>query len=284
MSVARLLAQSGAPRHLDFNLLCVCVSSNKARPKKKGADRKREQGQPFVLSQSPFPHLAWTSVRVLVAILLKVWFGPVLCPSRRFFWCAMWGLLPGVGRPRASYQPPRPPLPVPRGMRIGQWSGGPALQWLLPAASPTLPSPAVVRAWVGEDEPHAKRARSEAVAPPPGAGQGSVATTVALNAASSATRLGEEARARKRAIDEWGEVVRELGVCSRLGLRMKADGESFDASSPSLSASLSAKSTATLLKRLSAIRLYRRWRVACGLPGLDFAEPDLFRYFQFSAR
>ena len=83
--------------------------------------------------------------------------------------CAMWGSGFTGNRPALPWLMSTPAtslssLPLPRGLSVGSWYGGPVLRWSLPARPmAALPSSRVVNAWVGSDERPAKAPRS---APP----------------------------------------------------------------------------------------------------------------------
>ena len=189
-------------------------------------------------------------------------------------------LLSRMCSPRSSLTP----LPLPRGISVGSWTGGPVLQWQRPVAGLAIPAPRNVDAWVAAAEPSTKCPRlagacTSSVARPQKVPKDKIVENFVLDDAGSAAREAAAAGVRPRLLAELAAMVAECSPVPALVLRMRMEGEPCVGTSPSLSAVFHRKATGTIAKRSSALRLYLKWLKSIGINHLVISEDLVFKYF-----
>ena len=103
-----------------------------------------------------------------------------------------------------------------------------------------------------------------------------------LSECAAATRVTQDSEARARCVDLLAEIALSYLRHSVVVRRIVAEEGTLCGSSPSLLAMTTVKSTGTLLKRSSSIRMYRAWFVTAGATDIEFfSEPLAYRYFKF---
>ena len=95
-------------------------------------------------------------------------------------------------------------------------------------------------------------------------------SSLALGPGQVATRLKADDALRTKAVGVFAEFLRKNADHSKLAQQMRAEGESFSSSSPSLLAALFPKKTETVRKRAGSLRLYDSWLRSSGVCGPPF--------------
>ena len=98
----------------------------------------------------------------------------------------------------------------------------------------------------------------------------------------AAKRAHAEPDARSKAIAFLAELANDYLGTSTLVQRIVSEEGPLDQNTPSLIAMVTAKSTATLLKRMCSLRLYKAWFLTTGAEAeAFFTEPSAYKYFKY---
>ena len=98
----------------------------------------------------------------------------------------------------------------------------------------------------------------------------------------AAKRAHSEPDARSKAIAFLAELANNYLHSSELVQNIIAEEGMLDQTTPSLIAMVTVKSTATLLKRMCSLRLYRAWFLTTGSEASAFfTEPAAYKYFKY---
>ena len=191
-----------------------------------------------------------------------------------------------MGRPRLAAALPW----LPRGVRIGPFSGGPLLpvrprSLLRPMSMPAMASMSrpVVPAALYPSTPADSASKVTAVfTSSTTCSAGSVrprASFVAITAARASKRMRQDSDARIRALTTIAAVILKFDQSFDIMKKTRARGEELSAHSPSMTASVATRKTATLAKRAGSLRSYERWLTSAGWSAADFfSEEAVFGY------
>ena len=173
------------------------------------------------------------------------------------------------------------PVWLPPGVHTGRWRG----PSLFPLRPPFLHGPQLGRELLEREGAEVHLSSS----PAPAAVRGSIYLdngrvrrfpdgVRALSDEQARKRLAAPALERRRATEDLVIILTDLAAVSGLAKKMLKNGEALTADSLSVNAALEPKSTGTLLKRLSSLRLYRKWCISRGLDGVVIDEELAFEY------